>query len=195
MVQKYNHGKRPLKLYFTELGFSASKIGYSGVGSEEEQANRLSRLMLVLFDVRLRGIPLEQVHWYDLKQDDPLVGDYEANFGLISHNASRRGPRFRPTAGSRNSSTIRPISHGRKVLRSGRTGRRRKIGGLGCAARTVRSCCPSGGCRQRQSTPADFSASVTLELPEKFETEAVLLPRAEGGAAREAPDSASRTIV
>lgn len=63
MVQKYNHGKRPLKLYFTELGFSASKIGYSGVGSEEEQANRLSRLMLVLFDVRLRGIPLEQVHW------------------------------------------------------------------------------------------------------------------------------------
>ncbi|MBI4978939.1 MAG: hypothetical protein HZC28_15785 [Spirochaetes bacterium] len=93
-IQGYNKSKRPLTLYLSEIGYSVSSSGYTVVRDRERQADYISRLMLVLFDVRTRGIPLEAMMWYDLKCDDPNVGEYEANWGLLSHKTERRFPGF-----------------------------------------------------------------------------------------------------
>jgi hypothetical protein len=94
LVQKYNTTKKPLKLHFSEIGYSSSATGYSAVGTIERQADYLSRLMLILLDVRLKGTPLDTVFWYDLKADDAHVGEYEANFGLVSNNLSSVRPGY-----------------------------------------------------------------------------------------------------
>jgi hypothetical protein len=85
---------RSMKLYFTEFGWSSGREGMASVGSEQKQADYLSRLMLIYQQVRLSGIPLEAVFWYDLKndRDDPDGG--EANFGLISYDTSRLKPAY-----------------------------------------------------------------------------------------------------
>jgi hypothetical protein len=88
MIQTYNTGKRPLKLYFTELGYEIS-----GGKDAEWQADYLSRLMLILFNSRISGaIPLQRVHWYDLKEDDAVVG--ASGWGLVSVDATHVRPAF-----------------------------------------------------------------------------------------------------
>ena len=94
LVQQYNVEHRPLKLYFTEIGYSASTGGYNSVGTAARQADYLSRLMLILFNLRLGGVPLRCVCWYDLKRDDRAVGSYESNFGLVSPETSHVRPAF-----------------------------------------------------------------------------------------------------
>ncbi len=94
IVQQYNVARRPLKLYFTEIGYSASTGGYSSVGTTARQADYLSRMMLILFNLRLSGFPLRAVCWYDLKRDDRAVGNYESNFGLVSPKTSHVRPAF-----------------------------------------------------------------------------------------------------
>lgn len=84
-------GKR-LPLYLTEIGYSVSPQGYSNVPTEERQADYLSRLSLVLLGVRLDGVPLKAVFWYDLKQDENKDNHYESNFGLLVPTAGRPRP-------------------------------------------------------------------------------------------------------
>lgn len=86
--------KKDLKLYFTEFGYSSADEGLAGIGSEERQADYLSRLMMIFLDARLRGIPLEGVFWYDLKDDGPKRTLGEHNFGLIRHDLSRVKPGY-----------------------------------------------------------------------------------------------------
>ena len=85
---------KPLSLQFTELGYSSASEGIAGIGDETLQADYLSRLMLIYLDLRLRGIPLDAVHWYDLKDDGPREELGEHNFGLIEHDLSRAKPAF-----------------------------------------------------------------------------------------------------
>ena len=90
LIQSYNSQSKDLKCYFTEIGWSsyAESSGPNAIGSLEKQAGYLSRLMLILLNSRLEGIPIESVCWYDLKCDDVSInGDYEANFGLVENDA------------------------------------------------------------------------------------------------------------
>lgn len=88
LIQQYNKTKRPLKLYFTELGYEVTNAR-----TPEWQADYLSRMMLILFSTQVSGtIPLERVHWYDLKEDDTVVG--ASGWGLVSLNGSRVTPAF-----------------------------------------------------------------------------------------------------
>jgi hypothetical protein len=84
----------PLKLYFTEIGFSTGTSGHVALGSIERQADYLSRLMLLLLDVRLSGVPLESVCWYDLKCDGTDHNDGESNFGLIDFDGGGLRPAY-----------------------------------------------------------------------------------------------------
>jgi hypothetical protein len=84
----------PLKLYFTEIGFSTGTSGHVALGSVERQADYLSRLMLLLLDVRLSGVPLEAVCWYDLKCDGSDASDGEANFGIVDFDGGGVRPAY-----------------------------------------------------------------------------------------------------
>ncbi len=92
LAAKHTPGGKRLPLYLTEIGYSVSHQGYSSVTSEERQADYISRLWLVLLGVRLDGVPLEAVFWYDLKQDEIKDNHYESNFGIVVPNASRPRP-------------------------------------------------------------------------------------------------------
>jgi hypothetical protein len=100
LVQSYNHGNRPLGLYLTEYGFSNGADGglvqgqSAGAGTRDRQADYLSRSMMVFFDVRLRGVPIEGVYWYDMKCDWEDPKSLEANFGLISYDTAELFPGF-----------------------------------------------------------------------------------------------------
>lgn len=85
-------GRAP-KLYFTELGYSSGREGMAALGDEQQQADYLSRLMLIYFGARLRGVPLEGVFWYDFKNDGQ--SDHaESNFGLLGFDGSVRKPAY-----------------------------------------------------------------------------------------------------
>jgi len=92
LAAKHTPGGKRLPLYLTEIGYSVSHQGYSSVSSEERQADYLTRLFLVLLGIRLDGVPLEAVFWYDLKQDEIKDNHYESNFGIVAPNASRPRP-------------------------------------------------------------------------------------------------------
>lgn len=83
-----------LSLHLTELGYSSAGEGIAGLNDEVLQADYLSRLMMIYLDLRLRGLPLESVHWYDLKDDGPREELGEHNFGLIEHDLSRAKPAY-----------------------------------------------------------------------------------------------------
>jgi hypothetical protein len=89
---KHTPGGKRLPLYLTETGYSVSGHGYTSVPTEGRQADYITRLMLVLLGVKLDGVPLEAVFWYDLKQDEMPDSDYESNFGLESPNTSHPRP-------------------------------------------------------------------------------------------------------
>jgi len=90
---------KDLKVYFTEFGYSSVDEGIAGIGSEKLQADYLSRLMMIFLDARLRGIPVEGLFWYDLKDDGPLETLGEHNFGLIRYDLSRVKPAYSVYAG------------------------------------------------------------------------------------------------
>ena len=104
MVQGYNRGNRPLGLYLTEYGYSSGTKGglvpgqSEGTTNVERQADYLSRSMLLLFDVRLRGLPIEGIYWYDLKCDGESPEGLEANFGLVSYETSELRPGYKAYA-------------------------------------------------------------------------------------------------
>lgn len=102
LVNKYAApDKKNLPIYLTEIGYSVlpadQGYGYCRVPTEERQADYYSRFALNLFDLRLKGYPIEMVAWYDIKQDQMPAGSnaaYEANFGLISTNLERVRPAY-----------------------------------------------------------------------------------------------------
>jgi hypothetical protein len=93
-IQKYNKTNKPLRMYFTEIGYSSASVGFNSVGNVDRQADYLSRLMLLLFNLRLEGYPLDGIFWYDLKCDDERVGEYEANFGIVANDTSSARPGY-----------------------------------------------------------------------------------------------------
>ena len=89
LIQSYNTTSKSLNLYFTEFGYSSYSTVNNGVGSEEIKADYLSRAMLMTLNARIEGLPIQSIHWYDLKKDNELnVSDYEANFGLVSSDTT-----------------------------------------------------------------------------------------------------------
>lgn len=89
MIQTYKPAGKNINLYFTEIGYSSAAYGsssLSGVGSELVKAEFLSRLMMIMCNARVEGMPIKGVNWYDLKKDQ-TEDTYEANFGLISVDA------------------------------------------------------------------------------------------------------------
>jgi len=101
MIQGYNNANRPLGLYLTEYGYSSGTkgglvVGQSeGAANTERQADYLSRSMLLFFDVRLRGLPIEGVYWYDLKCDGKDSINLEHNFGVVSFDTTELRPGYK----------------------------------------------------------------------------------------------------
>jgi len=93
-VSALNKSGRRLKLYFTESGYSSAPKGLGAVGSEEKQADWLSRLVLIYQDLRLRGVPIEAPFWYDLKDDGQDPNKESHHYGLVAFDLSRRKPAF-----------------------------------------------------------------------------------------------------
>jgi hypothetical protein len=92
-VAKWNTTGRPLALYFTEFGYNTASQGRGHV-DENKQADYLSRCILIFQDVRLRGLPLASVYWYDLKEDGQKPDNPQHHFGLINWDLSSRKPAF-----------------------------------------------------------------------------------------------------
>lgn len=92
LAAQHTPGNKRLPLYLTEIGYSVSHQGYSSVATVERQADYISRLWLVLLGVRLDGVPLRAVFWYDLKQDEIADNHYESNFGIVAANAGSPRP-------------------------------------------------------------------------------------------------------
>lgn len=93
LAREHTPGKKSLPLWITEIGYSVSATrGYSKVPTESRQADYLSRLMLLLLDLKLSGVPIEGVFWYDLKQDETKGDEYEGNFGIVARDTSRPRP-------------------------------------------------------------------------------------------------------
>ena len=92
-VVKWNTTGRPLTLYFTEFGYNTATQGRGHV-DENKQADYLSRCILILQDVRLRGVPLEGVYWYDLKEDGEQSDNPQHRYGLINWDLTHRKPAF-----------------------------------------------------------------------------------------------------
>jgi hypothetical protein len=92
LAAQHTPGNKRLPLYLTEIGYSVSHQGYSSVRTVDRQADYISRLWLVLLGVKLDGVPLEAVFWYDLKQDEIKENHYESNFGIVAANAGHARP-------------------------------------------------------------------------------------------------------
>jgi hypothetical protein len=91
-IKKAAPAGKTIALYFTEFGYSSGQSG-AALGDEQKQADYLSRLMLIHLASRLRGIPLEGVFWYDLKNDG--INDHaESNYGLVSYETGRLKPAY-----------------------------------------------------------------------------------------------------
>ena len=92
-VSKWNTTGRPLTLYFTEFGYNTATQGRGHV-EEDKQADYLSRCILIFQDVRLHGVPLAGVYWYDLKEDGVKPDNPQHHFGLVNWDLSQRKPAF-----------------------------------------------------------------------------------------------------
>jgi hypothetical protein len=94
-IGRWNTTGRPLTLYFTEFGYNTATKGRGwGHVDENKQADYLSRCILIFQDVRLRGLPLEGIYWYDLKDDGETPDNPQHHFGLINWNLTYRKPAF-----------------------------------------------------------------------------------------------------
>src|SRR6185369_10449678 len=87
---------KSLKVYFTEIGWASSHMSAAGVGSMQKQADYLSRLMMVLLNSRINGLPLEAVFWYSAKSNDisPGNNDDGATGGLVAWDLSYVKPAY-----------------------------------------------------------------------------------------------------
>jgi Glycosyl hydrolases family 39 len=94
LIQSYNRQNRPLELYFTEFGYSSNSKGMYAIGSEDKQADYLSRLLLVHQDLKVNGIPLNATFWYDFKDDGENPDKGEHHFGLVNYDLSRVKPAY-----------------------------------------------------------------------------------------------------
>lgn len=192
LVQRHNPKGKPLKLYFSELGYAASRKGLAAVGDEVRQADYLGRLMLLYFDLRLRGLPLEAAFWYDLKNDGADRANEQHNFGLISENLDRRKPAFfayqrvarllGPPGGYQPldlfaRKSVQP--HAVKTL----AWRRKADGALLLAVWRM---------DQLQEEDADFSGELALDLPEGFVPSRVLAQTLDEAGDREVPFATAR---
>jgi Cellulase (glycosyl hydrolase family 5) len=92
-VAKWNTTGRPLTLYFTEFGYNTASQGRGHV-DENKQADYLSRCILIFQDVRIHGLPLASVYWYDLKEDGQKPDNPQHRFGLTNWDLSARKPAF-----------------------------------------------------------------------------------------------------
>ncbi len=99
IVQQYNaqlSSPKDIKFYYTEIGYSSASTAedYRGTETVQKQADYLTRLMAIIMHKRLGGISIRMVSWYDLKCDDPNVGAFEQNFGLLSNDATTARPGY-----------------------------------------------------------------------------------------------------
>lgn len=177
LAAKHTPGGKRLPLYLTEIGYSVSHQGYSSVTSEERQADYISRLWLVLLGVRLDGVPLEAVFWYDLKQDEIKDNHYESNFGIVVANASRPRPAWTVVrrvneffANNADFSRAKDItapafSNGQDLIKS-YVWLRASDGAL---------VVPFWRMNQLMKTEANFDSEMSLKLPEGFQPASVQL--------------------
>lgn len=173
LVAQYS--KKPaLPFYISEIGYSVSNTGYSRVANEARQADYLTRMMLVLFGLRIEGVPIKAVCWYDLKQDQ--TGDpYEANFGLISTNTGSVRPAysayrrvaefFNDTKAFQEASVPLVFSNGTGLIKSYKW-KRLTDGSLVVAFWRM---------NQLQKSDADFASELEIALPEGFRVADVVL--------------------
>ncbi|CAN5628774.1 hypothetical protein BH09VER1_BH09VER1_14570 [soil metagenome] len=182
LIEHHNPTGKPLELHLTEFGYS-SGTGQSslapgqstGIGNEERQADYLTRMMLVLFDLRLRGIPLQGLYWYNLKSDRKASPDLEGNFGLIDYEASQPKPGY--TAYATLATTFQhthdwwsldkpaTFSTNADVIKSF-TWQRLSDGAL---------VVPFWRLNQLQKEDADFETELSLKLPSGFQVARVTL--------------------
>lgn len=194
LAAKYTPGNKRLPLYLTEIGYSVSHQGYSSVATEERQADYISRLWLVLLGVKLDGVPLKAVFWYDLKKDEIKENHYESNFGIVSANAGhpraawnavRRVNEFFANNAdfSRAQDIAAPgFSNGQDLIKN-YVWRRAGDGAL---------VVPFWRMNQLMKSDVDFDSELTLKLPEGFKLAGVQLhdlhedrPRAVGHALKD----------
>jgi hypothetical protein len=93
LVQSLAPEGKKLDLYYTELGYSSGEEGMAAVGDTQLQADYLSRSMMLYLDLRVKGMPIKGIFWYDLKNDGTNEHG-ESNFGLISYDTSRTKPAY-----------------------------------------------------------------------------------------------------
>lgn len=190
MIQGYNPGNRPLGLYLTEYGFSTGSKGgvqagqSEGISGEERQADYLSRSMLLFTDVRLRGLPIEGIYWYDLKCDGEDPANLEHNFGLVSYDTTVLRPGFTAYAAIAHAFgamhdfaaldlPVRAADQPQAVKSF--AWRRLSDGALILAFWRM---------EQLQAADADFTTSLSWPLPAGFAPGKVLLHDLHGGAVR-----------
>lgn len=170
LAAKYTPGNKRLPLHLTEIGYSVSTQGYSNVPDEARQADYITRLMLLLLGMRLDGVPIETVFWYDLKQDEMDDSHYESNFGIVSPSANRPRPAW--TAVRRINEFFAfnddfealpdaalQLSNGDDLTKS-YLWRRKSDGSL---------IVPFWRMNQLQRKDTDFDSNLTLTLPEGFD--------------------------
>lgn len=90
-ISEWNRNHRPLKLIFTEYGYSTAQ---KPVIAELTQADYVSRSSLIYMDARLSGVPIASVYWYDLKDDGQVEDNMQHHYGLVSYDLTRRKPAF-----------------------------------------------------------------------------------------------------
>lgn len=94
-IDKAKPKGKPLSLFITETGYSSAISDPLGLGSESQQADYLSRAMLIYLDLRVSGVaPIEAVYWYDLKDDGTDNSRTEDKYGLVTADLSREKPAF-----------------------------------------------------------------------------------------------------
>jgi len=182
MIQKYNKDNRDLSLYFTEFGYSSGNGSGAfapeqaqGISSIDLQADYLSRIILVFFDARLKGIPLNGLYWYDLKCDGKDPGDLEPNFGLIDYNTSSARPGFK--AYSEIAKTFGQVSSFAKVPANAAFDRNDNAVKRFCWKKLSDGSLYFAFWRldQLQKEKKDFTANLELALPEGFDVSSVEL--------------------
>lgn len=90
LMQSHNAKRKPLKLYFTEVGYNIPHIaahmppGSSLATLQGRQADYVSRMMMVFLESRLRGVPIETVSYYMLTGGRPGQEFEGDGFSMIS---------------------------------------------------------------------------------------------------------------
>ncbi|MCY9665675.1 cohesin domain-containing protein [Paenibacillus alginolyticus] len=84
LIAKYNTSGKEIPLWLTEMGWH-TKLGGDGV-SEDKQAEYLARYNILAIS---EGV--ENITWYDLKNDGTDAENREHNFGIIVNEEDGRG--------------------------------------------------------------------------------------------------------